>query len=92
MIVLIFASAMLRLKQLSPATTVEYGQRIKNRATDWLESGGRVCTADDKARNLQLEQTRRRLEARHLAGEALQSQVAWGAAKPRDIPYKALAR
>ena len=88
----VFATAMLRLKQLSPATTVEYGQRIKNRATDWLESWGRVDTADDKAKSLQWERTRRRLEAMHLAGEAFPSQVVWDAAKPWVMSYKALAR
>ena len=33
-----------------------------------------------------------RLEAMHLAGEALPSQVVWDAAKPWDMSYKALAR
>ena len=79
-------------KQLSPSTTVEYGQRIKNLATDWPESWGLVYTADDKARSWQLERTRRRLEAMHLAGEALPSQVVWDAAKPWDTSYQALAR
>ena len=73
----VFATVMLRLEQLSPSTTGEYKQRINNLATDWLESRGLVDMADDKAWSVQLERTRRRLEAMHLAGDALPSHDWW---------------